>query len=70
VIGGEVKCIVFGAIVAAICIYKGITARGGAEGVARGVHSSVIWCFVAIQAFNYLYTPTVLALLHSQITLR
>src|SRR3989440_7358035 len=70
VIGGEVKCMVFGGIVAAICIYKGVTARGGAEGVARAVHSSVIWSFIAIQAFEYLYTPTVLALFHNAITLR
>jgi phospholipid/cholesterol/gamma-HCH transport system permease protein len=69
-VGGEVKCIVFGAIVAAICIFKGISARGGAEGVARAVHSSVIWCFIAIQAFEYLYTPTSLALFHNQIVLR
>lgn len=70
VIGGEVKCVVFGAIVAAICIYKGISARGGAEGVARAVHSSVIWSFVGIQIFEYLFTPTLLALFHDQITLR
>jgi phospholipid/cholesterol/gamma-HCH transport system permease protein len=70
VLGGELKCVVFGAIVAAICIYKGLSARGGAEGVARAVHSSVIWSFVAIQCFNYLYTPTVLALFHDQIVLR
>jgi phospholipid/cholesterol/gamma-HCH transport system permease protein len=68
--GGEVKCILFGAIVAAICIYKGIQAKGGAEGVARAVHSGVVWCFVAIQAFEYLYTPTVLALFHNQNVLR
>src|SRR4030088_2461334 len=30
VVGGEVKCIVFGAIVAAICIPRGVGARGGA----------------------------------------
>jgi phospholipid/cholesterol/gamma-HCH transport system permease protein len=70
VVGGEVKCVAFGAIVAAICIYKGISARGGAEGVAKAVHSSVIWSFVGIQAFEYLFTPTVLALFHDQITLR
>jgi phospholipid/cholesterol/gamma-HCH transport system permease protein len=68
--GGELKCILFGALVAAICIYKGITARGGAEGVARAVHSGVVWCFVGIQAFEYLYTPTVLALFHNQNVLR
>ena len=70
VIGGEIKCMVFGAIVAAICIYKGVSAKGGAEGVAKAVHSSVIWSFIGIQAFEYLYTPTSLALFHSQIVLR
>jgi phospholipid/cholesterol/gamma-HCH transport system permease protein len=68
--GGEIKCILFGALVASICIYKGISARGGAEGVARAVHSGVVWCFVGIQAFEYLYTPTVLALFHNQNVLR
>jgi phospholipid/cholesterol/gamma-HCH transport system permease protein len=70
VIGGEVKCIVFGAIVAAISIGRGIGARGGAEGVAKAVHSSVIWSFVGLLAFEYLFTPTVLALFHDQLTLR
>src|ERR671934_393806 len=68
--GGGLKCILFRALVAAVCIYKGITARGGAEGVARAVHSGVVWCFVGVQAFEYLYTPTVLALFHSQNVLR
>ena len=68
--GGEIKCILFGALVAAICIYKGISAKGGAEGVARAVHSGVVWCFVGIQALEYLYTPTVLALFHNQNVLR
>ena len=70
VIGGEVKCIVFGAIVAAICIARGVSARGGAEGVAKAVHSSVIWSFLGLLAFEYLFTPTVLALFHDQLTLR
>src|SRR5438067_7850785 len=68
--GGEIKCILFGALVAAICIYKGISAKGGAEGVARAVHSGVVWCFIGIQALEYLYTPTVLALFHTQNVLR
>ncbi len=70
VIGGEIKCVVFGAIVAAICIFKGVSARGGAEGVARAVHSSVVWSFLAVSVFEYLFTPTMLALFHEQITLR
>jgi phospholipid/cholesterol/gamma-HCH transport system permease protein len=68
--GGELKCILFGALVAAICIYKGVTAKGGAEGVARAVHSGVVWCFVGIQVLEWFYTPTVLALFHGQNVLR
>jgi phospholipid/cholesterol/gamma-HCH transport system permease protein len=68
--GGEIKCIVFGMLIATICCYKGITARGGAEGVARAVHQSVVACFVCIQIFEYLYTPTVLALFHTNNVLR
>ncbi len=70
VVSGEVKCILFGAIVAAICIFKGVTARGGAEGVAKAVHSAVVWCFVSISIFEYIFTPAVLALFHTQLTLR
>jgi phospholipid/cholesterol/gamma-HCH transport system permease protein len=69
-IGGELKCVIFGAIVSAICIYKGVTAKGGAEGVARAVHEAIVRCFVAILAFGYLYTPTVLALFHDQFVLK
>jgi phospholipid/cholesterol/gamma-HCH transport system permease protein len=70
VVGGELKCIAFGAIIAAICIAKGVSARGGAEGVARAVHSGVIWSFVGVSVFEYLFTPTMLALFHDQLTLR
>ena len=68
--GGEIKCIVFGMMISTICCYKGITAKGGAEGVARAVHQSVVASFVSIQIFEYLYTPTVLALFHTNNVLR
>ncbi len=70
VVGGEIKCVAFGAIVAAICIAKGVSARGGAEGVAKAVHSGVIWSFLGVSIFEYLFTPTMLALYHDQLTLR
>src|SRR5258708_21082748 len=63
--GGEIKCIIFGMMISTICCYKGITAKGGAEGVARPVHQAVVASFVSIQIFEYLYTPTLLALFHS-----
>src|SRR5205085_571618 len=66
----EFSPVATGLMLAAICIYKGITAKGGAEGVARAVHSGVVWCFIGIQALEYLYTPTVLALFHTQNVLR
>ena len=31
--GGELKCVIFGMLIATVCCYKGITAKGGAEGV-------------------------------------
>ena len=68
--GGELKCVIFGAVIATVCCYKGITAKGGAEGVARAVHQSVVACFVSIQILEYLYTPTILALFHSNNVLR
>jgi phospholipid/cholesterol/gamma-HCH transport system permease protein len=70
VVGGEIKCVAFGAIVAAICIARGVSARGGAEGVARAVHSGVIWSFLGVSIFEYLFTPTMLAMFHDQLTLR
>jgi phospholipid/cholesterol/gamma-HCH transport system permease protein len=50
--------------VAAVSCYKGITATGGAEGVAKAVHSSVVVNFVAILFGNYVYTATILAAAH------
>jgi phospholipid/cholesterol/gamma-HCH transport system permease protein len=57
-------------LISTICCYKGITAKGGAEGVARAVHQAVVASFVSIQVFEYLYTPTVLALFHANNVLR
>lgn len=68
--GGEIKCAIFGMLVATIACYKGITARGGAEGVARAVNQQVVASFIAVQVFEYLYTPTVLALFHANNVLR
>jgi phospholipid/cholesterol/gamma-HCH transport system permease protein len=68
--GGEIKCLLFGAIVSSVACYKGITATGGAEGVAKAVHSSVVVNFVAILFGNYVYTGTILAAAHHLNTLK
>jgi phospholipid/cholesterol/gamma-HCH transport system permease protein len=56
-----VKCTAFGAIVAVICSYYGMNASGGAEGVGRAVNNAVVVALLAVFAFNYVFTQTLLA---------
>jgi phospholipid/cholesterol/gamma-HCH transport system permease protein len=59
--GSVVKTIGFGAIVAIISCYKGMTASGGAEGVGRAVNQAVVAATTTVFAFNYVFTQTLLA---------
>ncbi|MBJ7519487.1 MAG: ABC transporter permease [Solirubrobacteraceae bacterium] len=59
--GSFVKCTLFGAIIAIVCCYKGMTASGGAEGVGKAVNQAVVVAFIAVFAFNYVFTQTLLA---------
>ena len=59
--GSVVKTTLFGAIIAIVSCYKGMTASGGAEGVGRSVNQGVVIAFLAIFAFNYVFTQTLLA---------
>jgi phospholipid/cholesterol/gamma-HCH transport system permease protein len=59
--GSVVKCTLFGAIIAIVSCYKGMTATGGAEGVGRAVNQGVVIAFMGIFAFNYVFTQTLLA---------
>jgi phospholipid/cholesterol/gamma-HCH transport system permease protein len=59
--GSVVKCTIFGAIIAIVCSYKGMTASGGAEGVGRSVNQAVVIAFIGVFAFNYVFTQTLLA---------
>jgi phospholipid/cholesterol/gamma-HCH transport system permease protein len=65
--GSVVKTTVFGAIIAIVCCYKGMTASGGAEGVGRAVNQAVVIAFLWVFAFNYAFTQTLLAT-HPEIT--
>src|ERR671926_275980 len=40
--GSVLKCTLFGAIIAIVCCYKGMTATGGAQGVGRAVNQAVV----------------------------
>jgi phospholipid/cholesterol/gamma-HCH transport system permease protein len=59
--GSVLKTTLFGAIVAIVCSYKGMTASGGAAGVGRAVNEGVVIALMGIFAFNYVFTQTLLA---------
>jgi phospholipid/cholesterol/gamma-HCH transport system permease protein len=59
--GSTLKTTVFGAIIAIVCCYKGMTASGGAEGVGRAVNQAVVVSFLGIGAFNYIFNQVLLA---------
>ncbi|HTX45589.1 MAG TPA: ABC transporter permease [Solirubrobacteraceae bacterium] len=56
-----VKSTIFGAMIAIVCCYKGLSASGGAEGVGRAVNQAVVLAFLAIGAIDYTFTQTLLA---------
>jgi len=64
--GSVLKTTIFGAIIAIVACYKGMTASGGAEGVGRAVNQAVVISFLVFGAFNYIFTQTLLAT-HPQI---
>src|SRR4029078_2609161 len=55
------KTTLFGAIIAIVCSYKGMTASGGAAGVGSAVNEAVVIAFIGFFAFNYVFTQTLLA---------
>ena len=59
--GSFLKCTIFGAIIAIVCCYKGMTASGGAEGVGRAVNEAVVTVFLLNGAVNYVFTQVLLA---------
>ena len=64
--GSALKTVLFGAIIAIVCCYKGMTASGGAEGVGKAVNQAVVVSFLGFGAFNTIFTQTLLAT-HPQI---
>jgi len=66
--GSVLKCVLFGALIAIVCCYKGMTASGGAEGVGRAVNQAVVIALLAVGAFNYVFTQTLLAT-HPQLSI-
>jgi len=59
--GSVLMCSLFGAIIAVVCCYKGMTASGGAAGVGRAVNQAVVISFLGVFAFLYVFTAVLLA---------
>jgi phospholipid/cholesterol/gamma-HCH transport system permease protein len=59
--GSVLMCTLFGAIIAIVCSYKGMTASGGAAGVGRAVNQAVVIAFIGVFFFNYVFTAVLLA---------
>jgi phospholipid/cholesterol/gamma-HCH transport system permease protein len=55
------KAGVYGAVIAIVCCYKGMTASGGPEGVGRSVNQAVVIAFLLIGAIDYTFTQLLLA---------
>jgi phospholipid/cholesterol/gamma-HCH transport system permease protein len=61
-IGGNFfKVLSFGFIIAVVCCYKGMNAKGGAAGVGRAVNQAVVISFVLIYVYNYMINAVLLA---------
>ena len=57
-----VKTAIFGIIIAIVCCYKGMNAKGGPQGVGRAVNQAVVISFAALWIVNYAITSIVLVL--------
>ena len=58
VLMGLTKCIIFGAIIAMIGCYKGLTCDEGAEGVGRATTEAVVSASIAVLISNFFLTLT------------
>ena len=64
--GSVLKTTIYGAVIAIVCSYKGMSASGGPEGVGRAVNQAVVISFTTIAMLDYVFTQTLLAT-HPQI---
>jgi phospholipid/cholesterol/gamma-HCH transport system permease protein len=70
VVFNGIKVLTFGFIIAIVCCYKGINAKGGAAGVGRAVNQAVVISFCLIYVYNYMLNSLLLAAFPQTATLR
>lgn len=56
-----IKAGLYGAVIAIVCCYKGMTVSGGPEGVGKAVNVAVVLSFLAIAVVDYTFMQFVLA---------
>ena len=61
-IGTALKSILLGLSIGVICAHKGLTVKGGAEGVGRSVNQAVVLCFCSIWILNFSFNTILLGL--------
>jgi phospholipid/cholesterol/gamma-HCH transport system permease protein len=59
---GYVKSYVFAVVIAFLCCFKGITTRGGAEGVGKATTTAVVLSMVSVLILDYFVTAILVAL--------
>jgi phospholipid/cholesterol/gamma-HCH transport system permease protein len=64
------KVLSFGFIVAIVCCYKGLNAKGGAAGVGRAVNQAVVISFCLVYVYNYVLNAILLAAFPNTAALR
>jgi len=62
IIGGLIKPIVFGFIIAMVGCYLGLNTKGGTQGVGRATTQAVVVCSVMILATDFLLTRVFFAI--------
>ena len=70
IVGNGLKVLSFGFIIAVVCCYKGMNAKGGAAGVGRAVNHAVVISFCLIYVYNYMLNALLLAAFPQTATLR
>ena len=66
----ELKTFLFGVMIGVVACHKGLTVRGGAEGVGRAVNESVVANLIGIGMVGLLFTAIFLALYPDVFVLR
>lgn len=61
-VGTTVKCTIIGLFIGVVSAQKGLTAKGGAEGVGRAVNEAVVLSFAAVWVINFIVNATMLGL--------